>query len=171
MGEADEIRGDRRVLRVVLDALDEGAVDLDHVDREAPQLAERREAGAEVVDGDSHPELVQLLELGPGPLAGMAFLDDRGLGDLQAQEARRQLRGRERLANERADASRGELLTGEVDPRDESFREHLGPQPAGRLGTRLVEHVLAERHDEPGRLGDGDELRGRNRASRRRVPA
>jgi hypothetical protein len=49
-------------------------VDLDHVDREAPQLAEGREAGAEVVDGDSHPELMQLLELGPRPLARMAFL-------------------------------------------------------------------------------------------------
>ena len=33
--EAREVRRDRRVLRVVLDALDEGAVDLDHVHREA----------------------------------------------------------------------------------------------------------------------------------------
>src|SRR5439155_23980503 len=106
MGEADEVRGDRRVLRVVLDALDEGAVDLDHVDREATQLAERREAGAEVVDGDSHPEAVQLLELGPGPLAGMAFLDERGLRDLEPQEARRQRRGLERLAHQRTDSSR-----------------------------------------------------------------
>jgi len=99
VGETDQVRGDRRVLRVVLDALDERAVDLDHVHREAPQLAEGREAGAEVVDGDSHPELVQLLELGPGPLAGVAFLDQRGLGDLQAQEARRQPRGLERLVH------------------------------------------------------------------------
>src|SRR5947208_17156620 len=100
MGQRDQVRGDRRVLRVVLDALDEGAVDLDHVDREAPQLAERREAGAEVVDGDSHPELVQLLELGPRPLAGMAFVDKRGLGDLEPEEEGRQLRRIERLAHQ-----------------------------------------------------------------------
>ena len=53
VGEADEVGRDRGVLGVVLDALDERAVDLDHVDREAPQLAERREAGAEVVDRDA----------------------------------------------------------------------------------------------------------------------
>src|ERR671923_2205015 len=107
MRQRDQVRGDRRVLRVVLDALDEGAVDLDHVDREAPQLAERREAGAEVVDGDPHPELVQLLELGASTLAGMAFLDERGLGHFETQEARRQLRGLEGLANQSADASSG----------------------------------------------------------------
>ena len=86
----DEVGGDRRVLRVVLDALDERAVDLDHVDREAAQLLERREAGAEVVDRDAHAERVQLLELGAGPVAGGALDDDRGLGDLEAEAARRQ---------------------------------------------------------------------------------
>src|SRR2546429_1217708 len=63
VSEADEVRGDRGVLRVVLDALDERAIDLDQVDREAPQLAEGREAGAEVVDRDPHPHVVESSEL------------------------------------------------------------------------------------------------------------
>src|ERR687883_1561683 len=110
MGQRDQVRGDRCVLRVVLDALHERAVDLQHVDREAPQLAERREARAEVVDGDSHPELVQLLELGPRPLAGMAFLDEGGLGDLEAEEARRQGCSLQSLAHQSTYAASGELL-------------------------------------------------------------
>jgi hypothetical protein len=39
--------------------LDEGAVHLEHVDRELLQLAERRVAGAEVVDRDAHAERAQ----------------------------------------------------------------------------------------------------------------
>ena len=76
MREAHQVRGDRGVLRVVLDALDEGPVDLDHVDREAAKLAERREAGAEVVDRDAHAEVVELLELGarPSPVAPSATI-------------------------------------------------------------------------------------------------
>jgi hypothetical protein len=38
--ETHEVGRDRRVPRVVLDALDERAVDLDQVDREAAQLAQ-----------------------------------------------------------------------------------------------------------------------------------
>ena len=39
--------------------LDEGAVDLDHVDVEAAEIAEGREAGAEIVDRDPAAEVVQ----------------------------------------------------------------------------------------------------------------
>ena len=40
-----------------------------HVDGEALELRERRQAGAEVVDRDSHAEPVQLLKLVSGPVA------------------------------------------------------------------------------------------------------
>ena len=61
VGEAHEVGGDGRVLRVVLDALDEGQVDLDDVDREAAEVLERREPGAEVVERDADAVVVQLL--------------------------------------------------------------------------------------------------------------
>ena len=86
VGEAGEVGGDRRVLGVVLDALDEGAVDLDHVDREAAQLPERREAGAEVVDRDrARRASCSSLSSAPGALARCALDDDRRLGDLEAE--------------------------------------------------------------------------------------
>ena len=50
--ELDHGVDDRHVLARVRDAAHERAVDLHAVDREAPQVLERRVAGAEVVDGD-----------------------------------------------------------------------------------------------------------------------
>ena len=97
VGEAGDVGRDRRALGVVLHALDERPVDLDHVDGEAAQLLQRREAGAEVVDGDTHAERVQLLELGARSIAGRALDDDRGLGHLQAEAARGQPGAFERL--------------------------------------------------------------------------
>src|SRR5690606_10333679 len=47
--QRDDRGGDRRVLRLAAQPGDERAVELDDVQREAPQLAERRPARAEVV--------------------------------------------------------------------------------------------------------------------------
>ena len=44
------------------DLVDERLRDLEDVDREPLQVAERRVAGAEVVDGDAHAEVPQLVE-------------------------------------------------------------------------------------------------------------
>src|SRR5580704_10872131 len=41
---------------------DEGAVDLDLVEREAAQIAERRIAGAEIVHADAHAEIADLMQ-------------------------------------------------------------------------------------------------------------
>ena len=87
--QADDVRRDRGIARIVLGALHERAVDLDHVDREAPQLPERREAGAEVVDGDADAVGVQRLQLGARALAGRAALHDRRLGHLEPEPSRR----------------------------------------------------------------------------------
>ena len=51
------------------DVLHERAVDLDLVEGEALQVAERGIAGAEVVHGDAHAELAQLVERGERRLA------------------------------------------------------------------------------------------------------
>ena len=59
VGEAHDGGDDGAVVRVAasVEAVDEGAVDLQQVDREAPQVAERRVAGAEVVDRELHAEI------------------------------------------------------------------------------------------------------------------
>src|SRR4051794_377997 len=50
-GHADDRRDDRRVaLSVLAEVVDEGAVDLDHLDRVLAQVAERGVARAEVVE-------------------------------------------------------------------------------------------------------------------------
>ena len=49
---------------LVGDAVDERLVDLQDVDREAPDVVQRRVAGPEVVDGEPNPELLQSLSRG-----------------------------------------------------------------------------------------------------------
>ena len=162
--------GDRLVSRVVLDALHEGAIDLDHVDREAAQLRERREAGAEVVDRDPHAQVVQFLELLHGAVACRTFRDDRGLGHLEAELARLDPGVGERAANELADTAGGELLRGHVDPDDEGLGQQPVLRPASGLVAGFPQHELTERIDQTGRLGDRDELARWNRAAGRRPP-
>ena len=64
MPQLDHGVDDGHVLLVLGQAAHEGAVDLDAVDGEAPQVLERRIAGAEVVDDDLDPELLELGERG-----------------------------------------------------------------------------------------------------------
>ncbi len=45
---------------------DERAVDLERVDGELAEVGERRVAGAEVVDGDAHAELLDLAQAAHG---------------------------------------------------------------------------------------------------------
>src|SRR3954447_8757885 len=52
-------RDDRVVGGAAAEALDEHAVDLELVEREPPEVRERRSAGAEVVDGELHPHVLE----------------------------------------------------------------------------------------------------------------
>ena len=84
-----EDRGDQAVVGAVLaEVHDELAVDLDLVDGQAPQVGERRVAGAEVVDRDAHTEAPQR---GERVGDGAQVLDEQRLGDLDAQRAGRQV--------------------------------------------------------------------------------
>ena len=62
-------------------------VDLQHVDRQLKQVAERRVAGAEVVDRQLDADLPQLVEVGADPLVAA---EQDGLGQLEQQRRRRQ---------------------------------------------------------------------------------
>ena len=56
VGQGDDGRDDGRVARVTAQPVDEGLVDLQHVDGEAAEVAERRVAGAEIVDDELDAE-------------------------------------------------------------------------------------------------------------------
>src|SRR3569833_1363067 len=71
---------DRCVVGVLLNAAYEAAIYLERVHREALQVGERGVAGAEVVDSDANPEL---LETKDGELAGRSIRHSDALSDLQ----------------------------------------------------------------------------------------
>ena len=66
---ADDRLDDRRPLLLDAERVDEGAVDLERVEREAVEVGERRVAGAEVVEDEPHAELAERLQgrLGASP--------------------------------------------------------------------------------------------------------
>ena len=80
--EVDRGADDRRVARVVAHARDERAVDLDRLHRQPLEVRERGVAGAEVVDREPEPHLVQAREhLAHAERVG----EDRRLGDLELE--------------------------------------------------------------------------------------
>ena len=82
VAELDHRVDDRHVLLVVGQAAYERPVNLDAVDGEPAQVLERRVAGAEVVDRDLDPEL---LDLGEHADRRLGILDQHALGDLEAE--------------------------------------------------------------------------------------
>ena len=68
---------------------DEAAVELQLPDGQATQVGERGEAGAEVVDRDHQPEVVESLD---GVLAALKIRDRGRLGHLQDEDLGAQAR-------------------------------------------------------------------------------
>jgi hypothetical protein len=79
-GEGDDA-GDEEMSRCLLvHAGDEGTVDLDLVDREVSECGQRAEPGAEVVQGESYPELAEVVT---DRQAGRGIHQTPRLGDLE----------------------------------------------------------------------------------------
>src|SRR5581483_6032353 len=64
LGDVDDGAPEARVLGAPGDALHEGLVDLQEVDRQPPQVAERGVTGAEVVERHAHAKSLEVLEAG-----------------------------------------------------------------------------------------------------------
>ena len=92
--------------------VDEGLVELHLVDREAPEIPERRVARAEVVDAEPHAERLQRLG---GAHTGVGVLHQHALGDLDAEPAGIEPRPRERAGDEVLDVCVQELARRQVD--------------------------------------------------------
>ena len=152
----DERADDRRVGRVgvgMAQAVDERAVDLQCVHREAAQPGQAGPAGAEVVQREPHarrPQRRQAL----GDRGAVA--EHRLLGDLQLE-----LPGWEAFGAQRGDdvghpARLAELHGRDVHADERRVLAQLAP-PAGGLRAGGGEHPAAERDDRAALLGEPDE--------------
>ena len=139
LGEADDQAHERRVVVGEREALDELARDLQRVERQVAQVAERRVAGAEVVERELHAEVAELLQrLG----AAHGVLDEQRLGHLEHSRP-------------------GAMPVRWITPAIVSSRSGCSSSIADRFTwtwsvgvaladarARLLEHVAAERHDQ-----------------------
>src|SRR6267154_1557020 len=80
VAEVDDGANDRRRLRAAAEVHDEGAVDLDLVERERLQIAQRGIAAAEIVHRDAHAERLQPPQQRK---AAIEILDQHALGDFE----------------------------------------------------------------------------------------
>ncbi len=122
VAEIDRRAHDHVVVLVVLHVHDERPVDLQDVDREPLQLAEGREAGAEVVDRERHAEVAQPLEDDSRPL-GVG--EDRVLRDLDLEQRRIDAVLREQRLDLARKVGVEEVARGEVD-------RNAGSEPLSR---------------------------------------
>ncbi len=166
-GERDDRPNQFHVGIVGLDTGDEGAVDLDAIDRKMAEIGEAGITGAEIVDRNLDTEIVELVEDRDGT-AGIRHR--RGFRDLDLERVGRKILGLERVPDLGDEARIGELDRRNVDG-DASDRR-TGVTPEARLPTGLAQGKIAERMDQPEFLGERDELVRPPRAgSRARISA
>ncbi len=162
MAEIDHRAHDRRGLRVAAEIDDEGAVDLDLVERECLEIAQRGVAAAEIIHGDADTERLQAAQQCE---AAIEILDQHALGDFELEPARCKARLDQDRMDEANHVTMHELRRRQID-RD---LERLGP--GCRLPAGLAQDPLAHLDDEAALLGDRDEFGGRDLATHRMLPA
>jgi hypothetical protein len=159
---------DVRVVGVVAHGAHERAVDLEHVEREAMQVAERRIARPEVIHVDLDLEGLELPEhLGDR----VGILHDHALGDLQREPRSIHAVIPQYLLHVLDESRLGDLALRDVDAHREPVVSQAQILPGPKLPACLVEHPAAQLDDQPGVLGMGDEVHGVNRAPVGMVPA
>ncbi len=144
----------------------ERPVNLQRLDREPMQRLQRRISGAEVVDVQREAVLVQLEQ---HPLGQVGVVHDDGLGDLEHDVARLEIRFAQVALEVLQQAAVPELPVRDVDA-DPQVIGCAGKFPHGNLTARLAQNPPTHRHDESGLLGNRQELRRREQPTRRVLP-
>jgi hypothetical protein len=129
------------------------------VDRQVAEVGEGRVAGAEVVDREPDAEGRQPAQ---GGLCCARRLEHAGLGELEAEPVRGEIRAFEREVHERQEARVGQLQRGDVDAELDAWTAVPAGPPAGGP-ARLGQQRRAERDDQAGHLGGADQLGGGHR--------
>src|SRR5581483_1834420 len=159
--DAEHRANDGRRLFVGVDRLDEGAVDLDLVEREGPQVRQRRVTGSEIVHRDAHAEG---LELTQRHQRAVEVADQRGFGNLEFEPTGLQPGLTQAFVNELRELRIVQLHRRDVDGYPERIR------PATGFRARLPQHPFADLLDRAAFLGDGNEQGGRNLTALRVTP-
>jgi hypothetical protein len=150
MGEGDHRRHHACCALVLVDAFQQGSIELEHVDVEAVEAGERRIAGAEVIQRDRHADGPEIAERDEGALV---VLEEGALGDLDLQIAGQELVTAQALRHRLEEAGVGELKARDVD--GDRRNEEPALPPCLDLPARLLDHPAAERPDQPRLLRDG----------------
>ena len=149
VGHVDDAAHDGLVLLAARDPPHEGPVDLEVVDREPAQVAQRRVPGTEVVEGELNAQRLQLAQ----PRDGSVDVGHGGgLGDLQDKPVGGQPRHLESLGHDVDEAGLLQLAGGDVD----AHVRTSGQLRRGEAGR--AEHPLTDRGDLAARLGVFDEV-------------
>src|SRR5574341_398461 len=167
LGNGDDGSNDGRVLRVALDPLDEGPVDLQAGEGETLEIGEGGVADAEVVKGEVDLEVVELKEDGEG--GRLAAYQD-SLRDFDLQAFRPQAGFAQRLLD-LLDQRAGELARGEVDTNLRRGERAELVTPDAFLLARLEHHPAADWSDKPQLFSHRNEFGRGDRASPRVIPA
>src|SRR5882672_3446267 len=143
LGQVDDRLDDRRIVQIVRQVLDEAAVDLEFVDREALQIIQAGIAGAEIVDRQADAHLVQLIQQLRGFLR---VLHDCVLGEFDLELLRLDAVAGEggRYALDQARAA--ELERGKID--GDRHDVELPALPFGDLAAGFVQHPFADQVDD-----------------------
>ena len=126
----------------------------------------RRVAGPEVVERDAHPEGLQPPQAGH---RGLAVGEEDAFGDLERQRVCLEPRSDEDGGDVVDEADIEQLTRREVH-RDAEVEVGMRPLPHDGLRARLRQHPPTELDDQPGLLGERDELARGKEAARRVLP-
>src|SRR3954468_21679744 len=125
---------------------DERLVHLHHVEGEPAEVAERRVARAEVIEGEPHPGLAQFVKACD---PHRRVRDQHGLGDLHDELVRGDSRLVDRGAYAVDQAALLELRGRRVHMETDWSAFRMRQIPVAREQARLAEHETADRRDQP----------------------
>ena len=169
VGEVDDGGHDRRRRPVGRQPGHERPVDLQDVERQPLEVGELRPTGAEVVDAEADADTAQLVELLG---CRMRVVHEGRLGDLHADLVGGDPHLPDRPLDMGDEVGIAELAGRQVhpDPHGLLFGRAVHPPPLG-LPAGLGDHPPADVDDDPGLLGQGDELAGRDETAVGPLPA
>ena len=161
--ERDDRFHDRGVVRVRHEFAHEAAIDLEFVEREAPQVAQARIARAEIVDRNVHAHLCSATcSVGDRLLR---IVHDRAFGELEFEIAGLEPRVIERRLHERRKIGVPELLRGQI------HRDADGRHVRNRSSARIWRQASRSTHSPIGAMSPFSSAIGIRRIRRHQTRA